>query len=313
MANDINAEAREWVDGFDNEYSKALIGQDLIAAYLAGHASGSANGSVTNVTNIVLPSVTEVEGAGSVFRMTAGEVEIDDGEEAPKDFYGMVLDAINYRARHAAARAAHSHSAGNGKTSPEKAPPEDDSPVSAPCDTGEAVAASDGQIRWGEEIEVNGVRPEWLRGRVLCDLKTSCGWRNEGGELAAAPAEDWAWSQRDGEPCILAIRLPSDHFAYTALAAGFELWGGGDEAPKDWDGDLHGVIVRCGATIGNYASYWQHTGGEYDIIGYRKRAEASPRNIGITASDLECETLRREYDAVKVKLDAIIEVLTDCH
>lgn len=133
------------------------------------------------------------------------------------------------------------------------------------------------EIVWGDPIPVNGVRPAWLKGRVVCDIKTSAlaGWRypNER-EPALTPAEGWSWD------LVTKIRLPADHFAYTAIAAGFEPWGGGDAAPADWD---RGVVLFGGAStsIGPQARWgwkWENLGSPaaFNIIGYRKRVDAQP-------------------------------------
>lgn len=70
---------------------------------------------------------------------------------------------------------------------------------------------------WGPEIVVNGERPDWLTGRVVCDLRTSYGWRcAEDREPAEKPAEEWAWKHASGKPCILSIRLPRNHLIGSA-------------------------------------------------------------------------------------------------
>lgn len=132
-------------------------------------------------------------------------------------------------------------------------------------------------MEWGREIEVNGVRPDWLRGRVVCDLRTRAGWCNSDETVPALSiAEKWAWSHQSGEPNILAIRLPADSIAYRALDAGFTPWFGGDEAPADWDGG--DVLWENGGQ--SQAGDWQHstnyTRFQCRIIGYRKKAAPQP-------------------------------------
>lgn len=73
-------------------------------------------------------------------------------------------------------------------------------------------------IKWGDPIECNGVRPDWLRGRVTCDLKTAAGWESPAYYESENEAEDWAWSHRPGVPNVTHIRLPAEHPAYVALA-----------------------------------------------------------------------------------------------
>jgi len=77
----------------------------------------------------------------------------------------------------------------------------------------------DGENFWGPEIVVNGERPDWLKGRVLCDLLTASGWRYTGErEVHECPVEQWAWKHGDGRPCIIAIRFPADHAIYQVAA-----------------------------------------------------------------------------------------------
>lgn len=69
---------------------------------------------------------------------------------------------------------------------------------------------------WGPTIYVNGKRPFWLSGIVLCNLMTSGQWRcPEKREPSEFPAENWHWTLLDGEPNITAIRLPKDHPVYS--------------------------------------------------------------------------------------------------
>jgi hypothetical protein len=78
---------------------------------------------------------------------------------------------------------------------------------------------------WGPEIVTNGVCPEWLKGQEpYLWPRTSGGWldhykcRTDYGDPFAETTRGWAWRHRDGEPNILAIRLPADHPAYAGLA-----------------------------------------------------------------------------------------------
>lgn len=139
---------------------------------------------------------------------------------------------------------------------------------------------------WGPEIEVNGVRPTWLRPVFRTQWygpgMTDQWWNRNASGGTTLRTLQWG-------PDITAIRLPADHFAYVAIERGFEPWGGGDSAPEDWDG---GDVLRVGNAKFSgerlaqpyYTSPWEsnqrwHTyqGTEHgknlcDIIGYRKKA-----------------------------------------
>lgn len=70
---------------------------------------------------------------------------------------------------------------------------------------------------WGPEIVVNGVRPEWLTGRVTCDLWTGLTWCYRHTRTPHdVRAEEWAWvhTHPANEPNIIKIRLPKDHPYY---------------------------------------------------------------------------------------------------
>ena len=128
---------------------------------------------------------------------------------------------------------------------------------------------------WGPEIRVDGVRPAWLSGRVVCDMRSAHGWCYTDERAAHKnDAEAWCWSHGDGEPNITAIRLPADHFAYRAIGQGFTPWAGGDAAPEDWDGNL--VLYRYGRIEnwnGSLDPRWSHEGNHFDIIGYQRKEE----------------------------------------
>lgn len=123
-------------------------------------------------------------------------------------------------------------------------------------------------IEWGREIPVDGKRPAWLKGLVVCDVKTSAGWRYPRGGLSATFAERWSWNYGEGTPCITAIRLPADHFAYKAINAGFEPWLTDGTVPADWDGDR--VLLDSGFLV--VPTHWRREPGIEDIIGYRRTA-----------------------------------------
>lgn len=118
-------------------------------------------------------------------------------------------------------------------------------------------------IEWGREIPVNGKRPAWLSDDEVVwpvDAASETPWSNP-----YAVRDVHVWS-------LITIRLPADHFAYKALDAGFEPWGGGDSAPEDWDGGE--VLLRNGWTgLPSPAStWWSHFDSGSYIIGYRKSA-----------------------------------------
>ena len=139
-------------------------------------------------------------------------------------------------------------------------------------------------IKWGDPIECNGVRPDWLRGRqpLSVDTGLDCGWLDYGPDELNS-VEDWSWSHSDGAPCIRRCRLPADHSAYVALARGFHPWSGGDSAPDDWDGGT--VLVQDAFGEHNQSSYpprelsepriqnWSGVEGRARIIGYHKGIE----------------------------------------
>ena len=166
-------------------------------------------------------------------------------------------------------------------------------------------------IKWGEPLQLSG-RPAWLADDVPVKYISTI-----------YPASTWMFNGRLGD-----YRLPADHFAYKAIAAGFEPWGGGDEAPADWDGGE--VLERCGDRATYKESDWQNWqdwldgGSALDIIGYRKRAEApaaetvaeviaeagptfeSPMT-GPTYSQRETAELVKENDALRARVHGLLE------
>lgn len=122
-------------------------------------------------------------------------------------------------------------------------------------------------IEWGRAIPVNGQRPAWLADDASISAQGSF-------------SKEWYTPARFGVDVnwdhVSAIRLPADHFAYRALDAGFEPWGGGDAAPADWDGDRDGVLYRDGDSMGRGPYNWRHFESQSDIIGYRKKVEPTP-------------------------------------
>jgi hypothetical protein len=155
---------------------------------------------------------------------------------------------------------------------------------------------------WGAEIPiVDGVWPVWLGGNDLI--------------MWSKPRQDDPSSMRNGGPCraadhnwgryihspsvpteTAAIRLPATHWAYLPLSRGFTPWAGGDEAPGDWDGGE--VLLRDGDTYNGdkHPKTWAHWWGGADIIGYRRRGEASD-DASMHASDPDTVTIRRMTEA----------------
>lgn len=119
------------------------------------------------------------------------------------------------------------------------------------------------QDEWGPEIAVNGIRPAWLADDVPLlgqDAERPYtddypGWRLNAGMVS--------WHT------VATIRLPVDHFAYRAIEAGYEPWGGGDTGPADYD-PAGGVLFRSGRKDVGVDWRWTHEGHRHDIIGYRK-------------------------------------------
>lgn len=125
--------------------------------------------------------------------------------------------------------------------------------------------------QWGREIRVDGVRPEWLTGPTHAWIKTCIWLDHTRDKMSDTPAEEWAWMHDEGDPNIIAIRLPADHPYYTATDAGFEYWPGGDSAPSDWDGG--DVLYRDGVTGRTTGKvYWRKRDRVYSIIGYKRMA-----------------------------------------
>jgi hypothetical protein len=81
-----------------------------------------------------------------------------------------------------------------------------------------------------------------------------------------------------------------------ALDAGYEPWGGGDVAPADWD-HTDDVILRNGDYgDGVCVTDWRHSNEQWDIIGYRKRAEQAADTVTVPILTLqEVEDARVAY------------------
>lgn len=158
-------------------------------------------------------------------------------------------------------------------------------------------------IKWGDPIECNGVRPDWLRDGTPCAIDQGSGLLDNDW-----PAEDWSWW--DG---LRAFYLPADHPAYVALARGFTPWSGGQSAPDDWDGEA--VLQRCGYEASpawvSWVWPWRTDASEdYDIIGYRKRVDASRPSRFVNPPNLteaEVRALVGGHDAAHRMVEALRE------
>lgn len=126
-----------------------------------------------------------------------------------------------------------------------------------------------GGIFWGAKIDAaNDGKPlPWLKD----DEQVFCHWGEEtcGGPYHVDCVHGWG----DG----FKIRLPADHFAYTAIAEGFEPWGGGENPPADWDGDANAILYRDGKNPDYRA--WVHFGSGPDIIGYKRKVDAAQYTV----------------------------------
>lgn len=166
-------------------------------------------------------------------------------------------------------------------------------------------------MEWGEAIEVNGARPDWLRDDEVISFSTDRVdfdvW--PGSDAGVSAGSDWAWS------IIRGMRLPADHPYYTVQAhnakhgTNFAYWPGGDNAPEDWDHE--GVLLRSGSALGDGDWLWNRysLGGPGHIIGYtRKDAENPVEDYAsvkrITESDAKKLIRDHGYDIVKA-LDSL--------
>lgn len=136
------------------------------------------------------------------------------------------------------------------------------------------------RAEWGGEIEVNGVRPDWLRDgdKIRWSGSAKPQWGRGGtlDHILPWPAESANW------PCATFIRLPVDHPYYTATEKGFTFWPGGDSdsAPADYNGG--DILFRHGGTTGGQAINWtwvshggpRRTEAAYDVIGYHRKPVA---------------------------------------
>lgn len=165
-------------------------------------------------------------------------------------------------------------------------------------------------MEWGEVIEVNGVRPDWLRDDEVVDWSH----HKSSGRVHAAGL---AWAGQPGyDNAVKTIRLPADHPYYTVQAhnakhgTNFAYWPGGDNAPDDWDGGE--ILFRAGTTSSSGDWIWSRYGESCEpghIIGYTRKAPENPVEDHVSVKRItESEAIQlirdHDYDIVKV-LDGI--------
>lgn len=129
---------------------------------------------------------------------------------------------------------------------------------------------------WGPRIEVNGVRPDWLRDepfKVFTKIKVFTKTSEITGMTGDHPYQ-WAG--------IIAIALSADHPYYKATHAGYIYWPGGDKAPDDWDSGH--VLRRDGGYMFMKGHDWLHHGQDDDVIGYKRRESAPPPPVPLTTA-----------------------------
>ena len=135
-------------------------------------------------------------------------------------------------------------------------------------------------MEWGNEIAVNGVRPDWLRDDDSLDAQwtTSPGWYS----LNTGDATKTVWYDLASKSALRAIRLPADHPYYTVQryneqhGTSFVYWPGGDAAPADWDGGL--TLMNDGRIKAGHM--WSNSGFD-DIIGYTRRSEPTRDTVAV--------------------------------
>lgn len=174
-------------------------------------------------------------------------------------------------------------------------------------------------MEWGEAIEVNGVRPDWLRDDEVV-------YWSHAKSSAQINASGLAWSGQPGfDNAVEDIRLPADHPYYTVQnhnarhGTNFAYWPGGDSPPDDWDG---GPVLNRGGGIFKYAAgmNWRdcHCGGvpDYgDIIGYTRKAVEKPVEDHVSVkriTESEAEKLIRDHDYDIVKVLDSLGIIRPC-
>lgn len=157
------------------------------------------------------------------------------------------------------------------------------------------------EIKWGKDILITAGRPTWLK---------------DGEQILNSyfpPKYAWTVNSVESWIGVGAIKLPADHPYYTATAAGFVYWPGGEDAPDDWDGG--DVLRRCGVSYSARLSPedWQRgyhgdikLHAEYDIIGYHRHVEPVERIPSTITVPIETEVaIRRELEDTLAKVGNI--------
>jgi len=160
---------------------------------------------------------------------------------------------------------------------------------------------------WGAQIEagsvgypIAGQRPDWLANTdMVRDI-------DPGSITDKEPRQAGMW----GWYGIKAFQLPSDHWAYRPIEAGFTPWAGGPSAPNDWD---RGELMLIGGQIVQSKDYfrlrWTHgqtikVGDQRDIIGY-KRKEMAAYSPAKPQTDMRGDVI----DPVKQSARTLLEAL----
>ena len=137
---------------------------------------------------------------------------------------------------------------------------------------GPVITAEGGTVAWVKDDDT--ITPQWHAG----------GWYD--GTALARHCRHTAWR---------AIRLPSSHWAYPVLAAGFTPWAGGGAAPDDWD-PKGPILGRDGKVFPADSSWdWVHRNNSIgDIIGYRRKSEQAAPDNGAELAAVFADTFERE-------------------
>lgn len=172
-------------------------------------------------------------------------------------------------------------------------------------------------MEWGEAIEVNGVRPEWLRDDEPATVK----WITENSWSTLVGGDYTACDFMPFEGRVSHIKLPADHPYYTVQAhnaehgTNFAYWPGGDSAPEDWDHE--GVLLRCGSTLGDGDWLWDRysLSGPGHIIGYTRKDAENPVEDYVSVkriTESEADKLMRDHDYDVVKVLDSLGIILPC-
>jgi hypothetical protein len=135
------------------------------------------------------------------------------------------------------------------------------------------------KIKWGREIPVNGMRPEWLRDDELISANA----------CVTGHVCNMHWAN------ITDVQLPADHPAYLAMDKGLEPWGGmSNDAPEDWDSPL--VLWRDDSVHRQLdVAPWKWGSKPYlsDIIGYPRRKPVQQLGENLGSFDPDTVSIKR--------------------